>query len=850
MTPGTIASPSRPKIRSDLIIRAHTSASGKPFVVKDPVSQEFFGLREVEHFVVEQLDGSTSLDAVRRRAEERFGAQLEAETLTRFVRSLGELGLLESSAPERAPAPRWRLQGDLLYLRLRLFDPNRLLGWLVGPSRLFFTRTFLGVSAGLIQVALLEVVASSRELAPHLMGLFRLDILPLFWITVLVVGMAHEFAHGVTCRRFGGQVHDIGFMLIYFTPAFYCNVSDTWLFPEKSRRLLVTFAGVYFELFIWAVATMTWWVTDYGTWINLIAMVVMATSGVKTLVNLNPLIKLDGYYLLSDALGIPNLRRRAFAYIGGLLRRDSAGEPVPPTLRERRVFLWYGLTAAIYSFVLLGVIIFKLGPVLIERYQLAGLLLLGLLVGPRLRSRLRRFAPRRSKALQRGPSAPAALPDDDAERSSPPAKGRTERKWRRRLWAAAVIAAAAVLLFLFRMELRVAGEFTVLPTGRSDVRSMVEGIVASIDVDEGSRVEKGHVVARLTDRDRAAELIGVQAEIAEKQAMLRLLLAGPTREELVLATREVITADARQAHSEKRLAEARQMRSEQIAKLQATVRKSEDSLGFKRLQFERFRTLVGLNLVSRKQFEEAEEVMVVTQRELEVARAELAVTMADDLAEVRKELALAETQAAEARGKQAVLVAKNRPEEIEAREAELARLQAKRGYFEESSRLLAITSPLSGVVTTPSRQLRQMVGQSVAKGDLLATVQNLGTVMTEIAVPEKEIADVKVGQPVVIKLRAYPNETFEGRVTTIATSVRSAAVPGATPKDAPAAPKPPDEGPGERVVLVTSEIENAALLLKPDMTGKAKIYCGPQPLIQLMTRRLARIVRVEFWSWW
>lgn len=858
MTPGTVASQSRPKLRSDLVIRAHTSTDGKPFVIKDPVSQQFFGLHEAEHFVVEQLDGSTSLDVIRRRVEKRFESALEAETLTRFVRTLGELGLLENAAPGKAPAPRGRLQGNPLYLRIRLFDPNRLLGWLIGPSRPFFTRTFLALSATLIVLALLVSATSSGRLARDIAGLFQLDLLALVFVTVVAVGMAHELAHGVTCRRFGGQVHDIGFMLIYFTPAFYCNVSDTWLFPEKSRRLLVTFAGVYFELFIWAVAALSWRVTDGGTWINLLALVVMATSGVKTLLNLNPLIKLDGYYLLSDALGIPNLRRRAFAYIGGLLTgRGGAAAAVPPTRRERRVFLWYGLASAIYSFLLLGVIVFQLGGFLIRRYQAAGLLLLALLVAPRLRRRLRSFAPRRSRAFQRAASAPRA--DDQEARGESDTQGKNgdgdkprrkpvQRWWVRCLAAAGLVAAAAALLLFGRMELRVAGEFTVLPADRGDVRSIVAGIVAAIEADEGTRVQKGQIIARLADRDGAAELVVVQAELAEKQALLRLLRAGPTREQRELVAREVTTAEARRAYSERRLAEASQMRGERIVKLHVTVRKTEESLGYKRLQFERFQALVDAHLISRKQLEDSEELMVVTGRQLEEARAELAVLMADDLAEFRKELAVAQTQLAEAKGKQAVLVAGNRPEEIEAREAEIARLLAKRRHLEESSRLLEVTSPISGVVTTPSRQLRQMVGQSVAKGDLLATVQDLGTVMAEIAVPEKEIADVAVEHPVLIKLRAYPNQTFEGRVTTIATSVRPGA--GPMPKDAPAPPMPVEGAGGERVVLVTSEIQNPALLLKPEMTGKAKIYCGAQPLYQLLTRRLARIVRIEFWSWW
>src|SRR5439155_438453 len=113
----------------------------------------------------------------------------------------------------------------------------------------------------------------------------------------------------------------MGFLLIYFQPAFYCNVSDAWLIAEKSKRLWVTISGPYLEIFLWALAVIIWRVTEPGTWPSAVALVVVATSALRLFINLNPLIKLDGYYLLSDALGIHNLRARAFGY---LKRRLSA----------------------------------------------------------------------------------------------------------------------------------------------------------------------------------------------------------------------------------------------------------------------------------------------------------------------------------------------------------------------------------------------------------------------------------------------------------------------------------------------------------------------------------------------
>ena len=108
-----------------------------------------------------------------------------------------------------------------------------------------------------------------------------------------------------------------------------------------------------------------------------------------------------------------------------------------------------------------------------------------------------------------------------------------------------------------------------------------------------------------------------------------------------------------------------------------------------------------------------------------------------------------------------------------------------------------------------------------------------GLVTAEMAISELEIGDVRVGQPVVLKARAYPATSFSGTVTAIAPAVDQE-----------------EQGPGGRMIRVSTEIENASLLLKTQMTGHAKIYCGQQPLFDLMTRRLARYIRVEFWSWW
>ncbi len=299
-----------PKIREDLILSEQEKDGTTHLVVKDPSTSKFFRFGGIEFFIIRHLDGGHSPEEVREKFQTEYDAPLPAETLHAFLGQLQTLGLLEGEAP----IDRGRRQSPL-YLRFKLIDPDRLLAWLLPRVRFFFTRPFLVLSAGLILVSVLLTAANQEEIALDLPRLFRFSSTFLIFLTVLVLASTHEFAHGLACKRYGGEVHEMGFMLLFFFPALSCNVSDTWLFPEKRKRMAVVFAGAYFELVLWAAGTVIWRLTPPDTIPHYVALLVMATLGLKTFFNLNPLLKLDGYYLLSDFLEIPNLRKKAGAYV-------------------------------------------------------------------------------------------------------------------------------------------------------------------------------------------------------------------------------------------------------------------------------------------------------------------------------------------------------------------------------------------------------------------------------------------------------------------------------------------------------------------------------------------------------
>ena len=141
----------------------------------------------------------------------------------------------------------------------------------------------------------------------------------------IFVKTIHEFGHGLTCKHFGGEVHEMGAMFIMFTPYLYCNVSDSWLLPDKTRRILVTAAGIFVEMTLAIVAAWVWMVTAPGL-LHQICFNIMFTCSVSTvLFNANPLMKFDGYYMMADALEVPNLKQKSAAAASGWAQRYLLG---------------------------------------------------------------------------------------------------------------------------------------------------------------------------------------------------------------------------------------------------------------------------------------------------------------------------------------------------------------------------------------------------------------------------------------------------------------------------------------------------------------------------------------------
>lgn len=806
------------KLRQDLVISRQESHEGTHFIIKHPETGRFFRLGEAEYYIAQQLNGETPIEAIQHGVAEKFGANLAPATLAQFLNHLRTNGLLEQEQTDTTArsGQRKRIRGSILYLRLKAFDPDRLLARMVKHTKFLFTPYFIAFSAIVLLLAVYVAIVDWDEISRDLRHLYRFDAFIVAGLTLYGIIAAHEFAHGLTCRHFGAEVHEMGFLLLYFQPAFYCNVSEAWLLPRKSQRLWVTFAGAYFELLVCAIALLIWRAVEPGTWLSSLSLIVMATSAIKSFFNINPLLKLDGYYLLSDYLEVPNLRSRSFGYLrsafNGILHRAQGPGPNRPGTRERRIYVAYGLLAGLYSYWILGWVAVSVGSYLTTRYQAWGLFVFtGLLMGV-FQSPIR-------TAMRGGSNL--ILPS-----------GKGARRLGRAARVLAVLMALAALLYFGRMELKVSSEFKILPATKAEVRAEVEGILDQIYVDEGAVVNKGDPIARLSDRDLRSELQMSEAALAEKAAKLRMLLVGARPEEVELARKVVETASTRWEATLRRQEEAQRILAEGISRANAAVSRAKERLSYAEGYLQNARRLFEAKLISKQEADRAGEEVAVRGKELEQANAERQMVLADNLADVKRLLAVAGKEREEAQGKLTLLLAGSRREEIEATEAEIANQRARLQHIREQIQLMKVTSPISGVITTS--KLKERLGELVKKGDLIATVHQLKTVTAELVDSEKEIADVQIGQNVVLKARAFPTQNFSGKVTSIA----------------PTATKKQEEGAGERHVLVYCSIENPALLLKAEMSGRAKIYCGQRRIIDLLSRRISRYLRIEFWSWW
>jgi putative peptide zinc metalloprotease protein len=525
---GTLFSPSwyrvaglKPRLRAHVEIHRHSYRDAIWFILQDHSSGRSHRLTPAAYAFIGLMDGTRTVQNIWDLCNERTGN--DAPTQDDVVRLLGQLHAADALICDVPPDTRelfrrfqrqrlqtWRQRlWTPLAIRIPLFDPDSFLertAFLVRPlfGRLGALIWLSVVAAGLVLAGLnwsaLSENVIDRVLAPQ--------NLLLLWFVYPIVKAIHELGHAYATKIYGGEVHEVGVMFLVFVPVPYVDASAASSFPDKRQRMVVGAIGIGVEMLLAAVAVFVFANATIGP-VHAVAYNIILIGGVSTvLFNGNPLLRFDGYYVLADAIELPNLSQRAIRYLGYLVERYAFGSreaSFPETDRRARVwFVFYGIASFFYRLFISIAIMISLG----SRFFIIGVLLL-------IWAGVTQLIIPVGKSLSFLSSSP-----------------RLQRNRRRAIAVTALaVGLAGLIFFVIPFPLRTVAEGITWPSERSQVRAGTDGFIERLLVADGSQVEAGQPLIKAYDPF-------LDARVAVLEAQLRGLLRQYT------ATRVVDQAEA------------------------------------------------------------------------------------------------------------------------------------------------------------------------------------------------------------------------------------------------------------------------------------------------------------------
>ncbi|HEY0552136.1 MAG TPA: peptidase M50 [Verrucomicrobiae bacterium] len=502
-------------LRPGVRVRRQYYRGERWMVLENPFSNEFFRIRPAAYEFIARLDSRHTVQQAWQECLDRFPDEAPGqEAVIQLLSQLYHANLLqyENAADSAQLFARYKKRRErevrsrllnLMFMRFPLLDPDRflvrtlpLIGKFIGA---FGALLWLAAAACGIKVAI-ENFSALREQSQSVLAA---DNLFLLYLGMVVIKTLHEFGHAYFCRKFAGEVHVMGVLLMIFTPMPYVDATSSWSFRSRWQRVLVGAAGMIVELFVAALMVFVWANTGPGTLHNLAYNMIFVAS-VSTLVfNLNPLLRFDGYYILSDLVEIPNLQQRANRQLRHWCERYLFGikKSSSPTERNQEAF-WlvvFGIASGIYRVFVFGGILL----VLADRFFLLGMVMAAVCAVSWVVVPAWKFV-----------HYLAASPQLERTR------GR----------AVAVSAAGlAVLLLLlgivkFPSHFRAPG--VLLAKERTQVVTETAGYVRSLVAKPGSRVTAGEPLLELDNAELELELAGARAAVNELDARLRLATSG------------------------------------------------------------------------------------------------------------------------------------------------------------------------------------------------------------------------------------------------------------------------------------------------------------------------------------
>jgi putative peptide zinc metalloprotease protein len=460
---------------------------------------------EVAEAYLQETGRSVSLDDVHQLADD-----LESIEFWYKTRQEKNIAYLMTSADERRDALKKKSKwGDLAFIKFPAFNPDKFLVWLNGKIGFVFSCWFTILTLCTFAVTLAIFITHWGEVSRDTLQFFNfadktwLDV-AVFWGITLILAAIHETAHGVTCRHFGAPVNEMGFALVYLTPAFFTDTTQGVVRCPPWERVLISVAGVWSELYLCTIATVVWWGTPPGTAIHDFAYVLVLMTGIATvLLNWNPLMKLDGYHILCDVTGILDLKENSTAYVSAWVKKHIWRLPVevPYVPKRRRLgFAVYAIASGLYSYTVLYILARFVGNVFRNfnpDWSFMPELATGALI---FRSRIRSLV-----------NFMKFLYLDKKDRI------RVWLRSHRLLW---VIAAVVVFCVVPVWRESIGGSFVLEAADRAVLRTQVPGRVTKVYADEGQSVSQGQLLVQLRSLPLASKQALTQAGLHQASAEL------------------------------------------------------------------------------------------------------------------------------------------------------------------------------------------------------------------------------------------------------------------------------------------------------------------------------------------
>lgn len=528
-----------PVFRQDLnIIPRLREGGGFYYIVQDGLGGTMLELGEEEYFLCRGLNGSATFESLQESFRQRFGYRLPEEQLRALVHQLDYAGFLTTSQQANRGREDELIVPDRVW---PLFDPNRLFSWLAALFSWWFNPVFLVLSLAVILAAAGVLVRHGSDFLLETKvfwktgGNFLLPILGI--VTTNVIG---EVVKGIACRYYGGQVASFNLTLIYrLVPRFFSDTSNAIFERERRAHLLIHLAGSLAQVLFCALCIIAWNNTTGWSVMHTVWLVLAQVSMVYVLLNLNPFLERDGYYILSLWTDMRYLRNRAlrvFKY-----RITGRGLPEPLSAAEMKLFWWFGLLILIFETGFWSLILGTAGFLLTSKMKGVGaiffLVVLCLRFEQQIRAgftRMEKWGERRIMLNQTG-------------------------SIRIRYLVQFGILLIIVVVMLLPYRSSVSGEFSLRPVAQFGIRAQVPGRIEEVFVEQGEKVKAGEPVARLDSRDQQRRFEEAQATRDNIKAQLDLLLAGPKPEEIAKAEQEVEAARTSLRHSEKLLRRQEEM---------------------------------------------------------------------------------------------------------------------------------------------------------------------------------------------------------------------------------------------------------------------------------------------------